>query len=82
MRKAFEAKHTLLYMKAVFIGLLAGLIVTAYRFLLLKLTEGRWFVVHAAEKQPLFYIAIFVVLTITALIIGAPVSKYPMLKGS
>ena len=44
MRKAFEAKHTLLYMKAVFIGLLAGLIVTAYRFLLLKLTEGRWFV--------------------------------------
>ena len=82
MRKAFEAKHTLLYMKAVFIGLLAGLIVTAYRFLLLKLTEGRWFVVHAAEKQPLFYIAIFVVLTITALIIGATVSKYPMLKGS
>ena len=82
MRKAFEAKHSLLYLKAVFIGLLAGLIVTAYRFLLLKLTEGRWSAVHAAEKQPLFYIAVFAGLTAAALITGAAVSKYPMIKGS
>ena len=82
MRKAFEAKHSLLYLKAVFIGLLSGLIVTAYRFLLLKLTEGRWSAVHAAEKQPLFYIAVFAGLTAAALITGAAVSKYPMIKGS
>lgn len=82
MRQAFQVHHFFLYLKALFIGLLAGSIVTGYRFILVYMTAGRLILTNAARKNPILYIPIFSALAASALLIGYIVHKYPMLKGS
>lgn len=82
MRQAFQTHHFFLYLKAIGIGLLTGVVVTAYRLILVYLSAGRRLTLNAAEENPVLYIPIFTALIAAALFVGFLVYKYPMIKGS
>ena len=82
VRQPFRVHHFFLYLKAIGIGLLAGSIVTGYRFILVYMTAGRWILSDAARKNPILYFPVFTALIASALLVGFIVYKYPMLKGS
>ena len=68
MRQPFQVHHFFLYLKALCIGMLAGSVVTGYRFILVCMTAGRLTLINEAEKNPILYVPIFSALTVSALL--------------
>lgn len=82
MKDAFKVHHTFLYLKAIFIGVVSGFIVTFYRLSLEFFTASREEILLETERNPLLFIPLILILISFSFFIGWIVEKYPMIKGS